>query len=118
MNTVVKNKMQDGRAKAKGYLFFLLSKWYVFVVFMALSISTVWTYLYYSDSVYRVSTKVLVRDKNNQKFGAENIIEGLEIFSTKKNIENEIEILKKTRMDTKDRYCWRIYRTWCICIRP
>ena len=34
---------------------------------------------------YSVSTTLLIRDDNNTQMGAENLLEGLEIFSGKKN---------------------------------
>ena len=42
---------------------------------------------------YSVSTTLLIRDDNNTQLGAENLLEGLELFSGKQNIKNEIVIL-------------------------
>ena len=42
---------------------------------------------------YSVSTTLLIRDDNNTQLGAENLLEGLELFSGKQNIKNEIIIL-------------------------
>ena len=47
----------------------------------------------YTVPEYSVSTTLLIRDDNNTQMGAENLLEGLELFSGKKNIENEIIIL-------------------------
>lgn len=47
----------------------------------------------YSIPEYSVSTTLLIRDDNNTQMGAENLLEGLELFSGKKNLKNEIVIL-------------------------
>ena len=47
----------------------------------------------YTVPEYSVSTTLLVRDDNNTQLGAENLLEGLELFSGKKNLKNEIVIL-------------------------
>ena len=43
---------------------------------------------------YSVSTAILISDDNNTQLGAENLMEGLELFSGKKNLEDEAIILK------------------------
>ena len=47
----------------------------------------------YTVPEYRVYTSLEIRDDNNTQMGAENLIEGLEIFSGKNNLNNEIVIL-------------------------
>ena len=47
----------------------------------------------YTVPKYSVSTTLLIRDDNNTQLGAENLLEGLELFSGKKNVKNEIVIL-------------------------
>jgi tyrosine-protein kinase Etk/Wzc len=50
---------------------------------------------------YSVSTTLLIRDDNNTQLGAENLIEGLELFSGKKNLTNEIVILNSYSINEK-----------------
>ena len=47
----------------------------------------------YTVPEYSVSTTLLIRDDNNTQLGAENLLEGLELFSGKKNLKNELVIL-------------------------
>lgn len=47
----------------------------------------------YTIPEYSVSTTLLIRDDNNTQLGAENLLEGLELFSGKKNLKNEVVIL-------------------------
>ena len=67
------------------WLFFLIS----FIVFS----TSAYLYNRYTVPSYSVSSTLLIRDDNNTQLGAENLIEGLELFSGKKNLKNEIVIL-------------------------
>ena len=55
----------------------------------------------YTVPEYSVSTTLLIRDDNNTQLGAENLLEGLEIFSGKKNLKNEIIILNSYSITEK-----------------
>ena len=55
----------------------------------------------YTVPVYSVSTTLLIRDDNNTQLGAENLLEGLELFSGKKNLKNEIVILNSYSLTEK-----------------
>jgi tyrosine-protein kinase Etk/Wzc len=50
---------------------------------------------------YSVSSTLLIRDDNNTQLGAENLLEGLELFSGKKNLKNEIVILNSYSITEK-----------------
>ena len=55
----------------------------------------------YTVPEYSVSTTLLIRDDNNTQLGAENLLEGLELFSGKKNLKNEIIILNSYSITEK-----------------
>ena len=55
----------------------------------------------YTIPEYSVSTTLLIRDDNNTQLGAENLLEGLELFSGKKNLKNEIVILNSYSITEK-----------------
>ena len=55
----------------------------------------------YTAPEYSVSTTLLIRDDNNTQLGAENLLEGLEMFSGKKNLKNEIIILNSYTLNKK-----------------
>ena len=55
----------------------------------------------YTVPKYSVSTTLLIRDDNNTQLGAENLLEGLEMFSGKKNLKNEIVILNSYSLNKK-----------------
>ncbi len=55
----------------------------------------------YTVPEYSVSTSLEIRDDNNTQMGAENLIEGLELFSGKNNLNNEIIILSSYSITEK-----------------
>tara|TARA_B100001564_G_scaffold60182_1_gene46772 strand:- start:3982 stop:6372 length:2391 start_codon:yes stop_codon:yes gene_type:complete len=68
------------------WYFFLLS--ILFFIFLGFLVNR------YTVPEYSVSSTLLIRDDSNTQLGAENLLEGLELFSGKKNLKNEIIILK------------------------
>ncbi len=68
--------------------------WYYFVISISFCLFISFLYNRYSKPIYSVSTTLLVRDDSNSQLGAENLLEGLELFSGKTNLNNEIAILK------------------------
>ena len=75
--------------------------WYYFLLSILFFGSIAFLYNRFTVPEYSVSTTLLIRDDNNTQLGAENLIEGLELFSGKKNITNEIIILKSYSITEK-----------------
>jgi len=67
--------------------------WYYFVLSILFFGCIAFLSNRYTVPEYTVSTTLLIRDDNNTQLGAENLLEGLELFSGKKNLKNEIVIL-------------------------
>ena len=67
--------------------------WYYFVLSVLFFGCIAFLNNRYTVPEYSVSTTLLIRDDNNTQLGAENLLEGLEMFSGKKNLKNEIVIL-------------------------
>jgi len=67
--------------------------WYYFVLSILFFGAMAFLNNRYTVPEYSVSTTLLIRDDNNTQLGAENLLEGLELFSGKKNLKNEIVIL-------------------------
>jgi tyrosine-protein kinase Etk/Wzc len=55
----------------------------------------------YTVPEYSIYTSLEIRDDNNTQMGAENLIEGLELFSGKNNLENEIIKLSSSSITEK-----------------
>ena len=67
--------------------------WYYFIISILFCLFVAFLYCRYSKPIYSVSSTLLIRDDNNSQLGAENLLEGLEIFSGRTNLENEIALL-------------------------
>ncbi len=79
--------------KLKKLIYLTLSKWYYFVIASVIFFSLAILYTRYTKKVYRSSSTILIKDSKQNKIGAENLIESLELLSTNENIDNQIGIL-------------------------
>ena len=92
---------QEETIDIKALILKYVQYWYYFVIsilffgFIALINNR------YTVPEYSVSTTLLIRDDNNTQLGAENLLEGLELFSGKKNLKNEIVILNSYAITEK-----------------
>ena len=68
--------------------------WYYFILSVSVCLFIAFLYNRYIRPIYIVSTTIEIRDDNNTQLGVENILEGMEMFSVKTNIENEKAVLK------------------------
>lgn len=77
-------------------LFFksLKDKWYYFFISVLLSVALTYLAIQFIEPEYTVTSTMLVRDESNSQQGAENLINGLALFEGKKNLQNEISILR------------------------
>jgi len=66
--------------------------WPLFLLFMFLAGAGAWLYLRYQNPVYETSATILIKDEKKGEDDSR-IIEQLNLLSTKKIIENEIEVL-------------------------
>lgn len=80
----------------KKYLFLILRNWYWFAISIFFGLFVAYYVNRFSEPIYRVNASVIVR--NDQRAGgltgAEQLLEGMEIFRSTKSIDNEVEILK------------------------
>jgi len=75
--------------------------WYYFLISVLFCVFIAFINNRYTTPEYSVSTTLLIRDDNNTQLGAENLIEGLELFSGRKNLTNEIVILNSHSITEK-----------------
>jgi tyrosine-protein kinase Etk/Wzc len=89
------NEVYNG-GKEENILQDILSKylpwWPLFIILVALGVGTGWLYLSYATPIYESNASLLIKD---QKKGLDdsNIMESLNLFGSKKIVENEIEII-------------------------
>lgn len=74
----------------KGYLKY----WYLFFISVIICGALAFAYLYTATPKYRVSSTILLKNEESQNAGPRNAdISDLNLFSTKQNIDNELEVL-------------------------
>ena len=86
--------LNDEKIDIKRIFFSYTTYWYFFLLSVLFFIFLGFLINRYTVPEYSVSSTLLIRDDSNTQLGAENILEGLELFSGKKNLKNEIVILK------------------------
>lgn len=80
----------------------ILKNWYWFLLFLIIGVFTSWLYLRYVTPKYRITAKILVKDdKKGGDIPGQEILQQLEIFSNKSNVDNEVEILRSRSMMEK-----------------
>jgi uncharacterized protein involved in exopolysaccharide biosynthesis len=70
-----------------------LPYWPVFIVLLVISMGAAYFYLRYTVPIYEVSANILVKDEK-KGIDESSILESLDMFGSKKIVENEIEVLK------------------------
>ena len=88
-----KQVSQEETIDIKALILKFAQYWYYFVLSILFFGCIAFLNNRYTVAEYSVSTTLLIRDDNNTQLGAENLLEGLEMFSGKKNLKNEIVIL-------------------------
>ena len=97
--------IQEESIDLRKFLFKILYNWYWFAI--AIFVALVGAYMVnrYATPQYSVTSTIIVRDDTKagkgQLSGYENIIEGMDIFRSKKNIYNEMGILQSYTMAYK-----------------
>jgi tyrosine-protein kinase Etk/Wzc len=93
-------QLVDGENKnLRAVLMRYARNWPWFILSIALALAAAYVYLLYQPAVYKAQASLLIKDED-KGMGAESMLKELEIFSSKKVVENEIEILRSyTLMD-------------------
>ncbi len=81
------------------FIYKILNKWYWFVISLTIAYIVAYFINYYADPVYSVSATLLINDE--KKSAAEVLISSIDRLSARKNIDNEIAILKSYKMASK-----------------
>ena len=89
-----KTNNSEETINVKEIIFKYSKYWYYFFLCIIFCLFGAFLYNRYTTPLYSGSTTILIRDDNNASLGAENLLEGLELFSGKKNLKNEIGILE------------------------
>lgn len=91
--TVKKDSEQSVEDILRGLVMKYVSYWPLFLVLLILSRPVAWLYLRYKVPVYESKATILIKDEK-KGFDDSKMLEALDMFGSKKIVENEIEILK------------------------
>ena len=94
---VAKNKVAEIPLDFKMVIGKVLSFLPIFILSIGISLLIAWTVTRYSDNRYLISGSILLKEKGragSNMGGMENFIEGMQLLSVNRNIENEVAILK------------------------
>ncbi|XQP84586.1 MAG: GumC family protein [Candidatus Pollutiaquabacter aromativorans] len=77
------------------YFFFnyVLRYWYLYIISLALALIVAYYYTWYVTPIYRASATVMVKQPKSSTDAAD-ILKQLDDFTTDRNIQNEIEVLR------------------------
>ncbi len=97
------NTNEDESIDIKRYLSLFMSNWYWFAVALFISVSLAYGINRYSQKVYSISSSLLIKDDQNAGMAnaAASVIPGGDIFKSKQNLQNEMEILKSFSLNYK-----------------
>jgi capsular exopolysaccharide synthesis family protein len=80
-------------------LYKCLPYWPLFILLLILSTAGAWIYLRYKLPVYQTTATLLIKDDQNTSSSNNDMIKAFDLFGSKKNVENEVEVLQsKTLM--------------------
>lgn len=94
------NQENNERKIFKDFLSHYTPYWPVFVALLLLSLAGAVLYLSSASPVYEISTAILLKEEK-KGFDESSILESLDMFGTKKIVENEIEVLSSWSLMTQ-----------------
>ena len=94
---------QEENIDIKKFLMRILGNWYWFAISLFITVTVAYLVNRYSEPVYSVTSTIIVRDDEKGKglSGAEQMIEGMEMFRSRKNIYNEMGILQSYELTNR-----------------
>lgn len=98
MENLNRPKRESNDFDLKGFLSRYVKYWYIFALTLVASLIIARYYNWYTNPIYAVTAKLLVKDDN---YGKDKLLKQLEIDKPSKNIENEIEILRSHNLLAK-----------------
>ncbi|MBS1602949.1 MAG: polysaccharide biosynthesis tyrosine autokinase [Bacteroidetes bacterium] len=94
MQVTQKRGIEDKGGGAIGEVIYkYLPYWPLFLILFVLTMAGAWAYLRLATPIYEVSAAIMVKDEKKGVDDA-NLMEQLDLFGSKKLVENEIEVIK------------------------
>ena len=91
----------DGKINIKAIILKLLSKWYYFLIAMFIVIPLAYAYLKFTPKQYQVRASLLLKSEEGNPMSSDQFLKGMDLFTPKTELEDEIGILKSYSMVEK-----------------
>jgi capsular exopolysaccharide synthesis family protein len=98
--TSSENELEKG-IDFKAEFFKLLLHWKFFAITVFISLCCAFIYLRYTNPVFNVSCKVLIKDDSKSRAGKNAFISELDLFAQQSNLQNEIGIISSKTLSRK-----------------
>jgi len=81
------------------FFFKYFAYWPLFLLLLFITLTSAWLYLRYKMPVYETTATLLIKDDQNTPSSGNEMTQAFDLFGSKKNVENEVEVLQsKTLM--------------------
>ncbi|WP_083925254.1 GumC family protein [Flexithrix dorotheae] len=97
-NTSYVNNSEEEQIDIKSFLYKILRKWYYFAILIPIFIGLGFLYLKVATPIYKVTSTIMIDDESGSTLSTQDIFGDMGVFNSKKNIENEIAILKSYKI--------------------
>jgi len=84
----------EEKVNIKAIIFKLISKWYYFVITLAITLPLAYVYVEFANRIYQVRASILLDGQMKNGMGDEKFLKGMELLTSHTEIEDEIGILK------------------------
>ncbi len=97
MNLIRKVKEEKESNKATHIIYKYLPYWPLFLSFIIIAFAAAWLYMQYTIPQYEINARVLIKDENKGTEDAK-ALESLDMLSSKKTIDNEMEVIQSKKI--------------------
>lgn len=84
----------NGKLDLKALVGKLISRWYIFVIALAVCLPAAWLYLATTENIYKIRASLLLDSPGQTGTQGEKFMKGMELLGSSNEIEDEIGILK------------------------
>ncbi len=88
----------DGKINIKTIFLKLISKWYYFLIAMFIMLPLAYAYLKFTPKQYQVRASLLLKNEDRNPVGSDQLLNGMDLFTSETELEDEIGILKSYSM--------------------
>ncbi len=97
MQVTKKNGIQHEGNIINQMLFRYLPYWPLFIVLLLLGVAAAYTYIRYAIPVFEARAAIMIKDERKGSDDSK-VLEALNVFGSKKTVENEIQIIKSRKL--------------------